>query len=259
MKGKHVEMIRNGPVLEIVLDRPKANAINTDVSRELGEAFFMFRDDPSLRAAILTGAGNHFFSAGWDLKAGEAVDADHGPGGFAGLTEIFDLHKPVIAAVNGMAVGGGLELALACDLIIATEQAEFFLPEVNIGIIPDSGGILRLPKVLPRAIALEMLYTGRRLTAERAYHHGLVNYVVKESRLMEKARQVADEIAKAAPLAISAVKEVLRHTEHVPVEEGYEIMRSGQLPIYRQMLQSEDVKEGQKSFEEKRNPVWSGK
>lgn len=255
----YAEITRNGPVLEIVLNRPKANAINTDVSMELAEAFFMLRDDPSLRAAIITGAGDRFFSAGWDLKAGEAVDADHGPGGFAGLTEIFDLRKPVIAAVNGLAVGGGFELALACDLIIAADHAEFFFPEVSIGIIPDAGGVLRLPKVLPRAIALEMLYTGRRLTAERAHHFGLVNHVVKGTELMDEARKVANEIVRAAPLAISAVKEVLRHTEHVPVEEGYEIMRSGQLPHYRKMLQSQDVLEGQKSFAEKRDPVWSGK
>ncbi|RST74400.1 crotonobetainyl-CoA hydratase [Siminovitchia acidinfaciens] len=255
----YAEISRNGPVLEIVLNRPKANAINTDVSMELAEAFFMLRDDPSLRAAIITGAGDRFFSAGWDLKAGEAVDADHGPGGFAGLTEIFDLRKPVIAAVNGLAVGGGFELALACDLIIAADHAEFFFPEVSIGIIPDAGGVLRLPKVLPRAIALEMLYTGRRLSAERAHHFGLVNHVVKDTELMDEARKVANEIVRAAPLAISAVKEVLRHTEHVPVEEGYEIMRSGQLPHYRKMLQSQDVLEGQKSFAEKRDPVWSGK
>src|SRR5690606_28614608 len=146
-----------------------------------------------------------------DLKAGETVDEDHGPGGFAGLTEIFDLRKPVIAAVNGLAVGGGFELALACDLIIASHRAEFFLPEAKIGIIPDAGGVLRLPKVLPRAIALEMLYTGRRLTAERAFHFGLVNHVVSGSGLMKKAREVANEIVRAAPLSIAAIKEVIRH------------------------------------------------
>lgn len=256
---KLINMTKKGPVLEIVLNRPKANAITTEVSKELAEAFFMFRDTPSLRVAIITGAGDQFFSAGWDLKEGEAVDADHGPGGFGGLTEIFDLNKPVIAAINGLAVGGGFELALACDLIVASEHAEFFLPEVTLGIVPDAGGILRLPKLLPRAIALEMLYTGTRLSMEKAYYYGLVNSVVTHDELMLEARKMANRMLKTAPLAISAIKEVLRRTEHLSVEEGYEVMSSEHLLIYQQMLQSEDALEGPKAFMEKRNPIWKGK
>lgn len=258
MTGRFIEITEHGSVLEIVLNRPKANAITTEVSRELAEAFLLFRDHPSLRVAIITGAGDKFFSAGWDLKEGETVDADHGPGGFAGLTELFDLNKPVIAAVNGLAVGGGFELALACDLIVASEDAEFFLPEVMLGIIPDAGGVLRLPKVLPRAIALEMLYTGSRLNAWRAHHYGLVTSVVSREELMMKARKLANRLVAAAPLSISAVKEVLRHTEQVSVEEGYDIMRNNQLQHYEKMLQSEDALEGPKAFTEGRHPIWKG-
>lgn len=259
MKQKCLETTIDGAVLEIILNKPKANAISTEVSKELAEAFLMFRDNPALQVAIITGAGEKFFSAGWDLEAEETVDDDHGPGGFAGLTEMFDLNKPVIAAVNGYAVGGGFELALTCDLIIASEHAEFFLPEAALGMIPNAGGILRLPKVLPKAVALEMIYTGNRLTAEGASHYGLVNHVVKSDQLMNEARIIAERIVKAAPLAISAVKEVLRYTEHLAVEEGYDMMNSEQLPIYQQMLQSEDVMEGPKAFREKREPVWKGK
>lgn len=158
-----------------------------------------------------------------------------------------------------MAVGGGLELALACDLVIAADHAAFLFAEVTIGMMPDAGGILRLPKRIPRAIALEMIYTGSPLTAERAYHYGLINRVVSGSELMQETRKIADKIVKAAPLAIAAAKEMLRHTEQESVEAGYQIMRSGKLPAYQKMLQSDDVLEGQQAFVEKREPVWTGK
>ena len=151
---------REGAILEVTLDRPKANAIDLATSRLMGATFAEFRDDPELLVAIVKTAGDKFFCAGWDLKAaasGDAVDDDYGVGGFAGIQELRGLNKPVIAAVNGMAVGGGFELALACDLIVAAERAEFFLPEVRIGIIPDAGGVLRLPKRVPRALASRLL------------------------------------------------------------------------------------------------------
>lgn len=254
-----VQFNKLGTILEITLNRPKANAIDTHTSRLLADALITFRDDPSLRVAIITGRGEKFFSAGWDLKAGEAVDADHGPGGFAGLTELFDLDKPVIAAVNGMAVGGGFELALACDLIVAADHVEFFLPEATLGIIPDSGGVLRLPKRLPSAVAREMLFTGRRLGAAEAKQFGLVNQVVPLSELMKSARDLATNISNSAPLAIKAIKKILERTECMDVEAGYKVMRSGQIPQYTEMLKSEDAMEGQKSFGEQRQPVWSGK
>src|SRR5262249_39111887 len=154
-----VRVEKQDGVWEITLDRPKANAIDTATSVALGEVFIAFRDDPAARCAILTGAGTRFFSAGWDLKeaAVEENADDYGPGGFAGLTELFSLEKPVIAALNGLTVGGAFEMALACDLIVAAEGVELFLPEATIGVIPDAGGILRLPRRLPRAIAMEMM------------------------------------------------------------------------------------------------------
>ena len=250
---------RNG-ILTITLDRPKANAINVATSRALYAAFKQLQDDPTLRVAILTGSGR-FFSAGWDLGAateGEAINADHGPGGFAGLTEFFSLSKPVIAAVNGLAFGGGFELALAADLIVAADHAEFALPEVKLGMVADSGGLQRLPRRLPRAIATELLLTGRRMSAQEALRWGLVNQVVTAEALMQCAQDMADTIVQNAPLALAAVKEVLRETEGQTVAQAYQTMRSGSISSYRAMLGSEDAKEGPRAFGEKRAPRWSG-
>jgi crotonobetainyl-CoA hydratase len=247
-------------VLTITLDRPKANAINVATSRALNAAFKQLQDDPALRVAIITGSGR-FFSAGWDLGAateGEAIDADHGPGGFAGLTEFFSLGKPVIAAVNGLAFGGGFELALAADLIIAADHVEFALPEVKLGMIPDSGGVLRLPRRLPRAIATEMLLTGRRMSAQEAQRWGLVNQVVPADDLMRAAHEMAAVIVQNAPLALAAVKEVLRETEGQTLPQAYQTLRTGDLSNYRAMLTSEDAQEGPRAFGEKRAPRWSG-
>ena len=248
-------------VLTITLDRPKANAIDVATSRALYAAFAQLQDDPALRVAIITGVGR-FFSAGWDLNAateGEAINADHGPGGFAGLTEFFSLSKPVIAAVNGLAMGGGFELALAADLIVASEQAEFALPEVKLGMLADSGGVLRLPRRLPRAIATELLMTGRRMPAAEAARWGLVNQVVAADALMSSAHALAQQLVQAAPLALAAVKEVLRATESHGVAEGFAHMRSGQLASYSAMLTSEDAQEVPRAFGEKRAPRWSGR
>ena len=247
MTSDAVRSVVVGAVLEVTLDRPKANAIDAATSRALGEAFVSFRDDPALRVAIVTSGGDRFFSAGWDLKAAAAggeEGADFGAGGFAGLTELFDLHKPVIAAVNGIAAGGGFELALACDLIVACDEAEFFLPEVKIGLIPDAGGVLRLPQRLPRAIAMEMLLTGRRMGAAEAAKRGLINLAVPRTELKAAARRLSEQLAAAAPLALAAVKEVVQATELLSIEEAFASLRSGRLAAYQTMLGSDDFKEG---------------
>jgi crotonobetainyl-CoA hydratase len=247
-------------VWTITLDRPKANAIDVRTSQAMYLAFERLQNDPELRVGIITGTGR-FFSAGWDLHAaiaGEAIDANHGRGGFAGLTEFFSLGKPVIAAVNGLAIGGGFELALAADLIIASDSAEFALPELRLGMIPDSGGVIRLPRRLPRALATEMLFTGRRMSAQEAAHWGLVNRVARADDLLTQAHQLAREIVQSAPLALAAAKQVLSALEGLPIPEAYAQLRSGRLAAYAAMLASEDAKEGPRAFEEKRAPLWRG-
>jgi len=253
--------VAKGGVLTITLDRPKANAINVATSLALFAAFEQLRDDPALRVGIITGTGR-FFSAGWDLAGateGEAIDADHGPGGFAGLTEFFDLGKPVIAAVNGLAIGGGFELALAADLIVASESAEFALTEVKLGMVADSGGVLRLPQRLPRTIALELLLTGRRMGAQEAARWGLVNQVVAQDALMAAANALAQQIVQAAPLAVGAVIEIAKATAGMPIPQAYQVLRAGALPVYQRMLRSQDAAEGPRAFGEKRPPRWAGR
>lgn len=258
-----VQTTINGHVLEVTLNRPKANAIDAATSIALGEVFAGFRDDDNLRVAILTGAGDRIFSAGWDLKAaagqGESEDTWQGVGGFAGLTEVFDLDKPVIAAVNGTAVGGGFELALACDIIVAAESADFFLPETAIGVVADAGGVQRLPRRLPYFIAMDLLLTGRRMPASEAAHYGLVNYVVPGDRLMERAREIAQVVADGAPLSVRAIKEMVRGMEGMTVEQAMRATRAKAFPVYARLLTSEDHLEGPRAFAEKRKPDWKGR
>ncbi|MBL9036495.1 MAG: enoyl-CoA hydratase/isomerase family protein [Rhodospirillaceae bacterium] len=246
-------------VLILTMDRPKANAINSGLSKALGEAFIAYRDDPRLRCAIITAAGEKFFSAGWDLKeAAENKDEaeDYGPGGFAGITELFDLDKPVICAVNGMAVGGGFEIALCCDVIVAEEHAQFFLPEVKVGVIPDGGGVFRLPRRVPESLALEMLLTGRRLGAEEARGLGLVNHVTPKGGALAKAREIAADILEASPKSIRAVKQAHRLTRDMGVEQAYGKLRGGAIPAYERLRASKDYWEGAAAFAAGRAPVW---
>jgi crotonobetainyl-CoA hydratase len=256
-----IRIERRGAVMTVTIDRPKANAIDGATSRTLGAAFIAYRDDPELRVAIVTAAGDRFFSAGWDLNTAEeeAVEVDNGPGGFAGLTELFDLQKPVIAAVNGIAAGGGFELALSCDLVLAAGHAEFLLPEVNIGIVADAGGTIRLPRRIPYHVAIEMMLSGRRVPATEAHRWGFVNRVVAKSDLLAEANALADEIASKAPLAVAATKEIVTSTAVLSERASFELLRSGKLEHYERMLKSGDSLEGPRAFNEKRPPVWRGR
>ncbi|MGI8516692.1 MAG: enoyl-CoA hydratase-related protein [Acidimicrobiia bacterium] len=252
---------RTPPVLTVTINRGKANAIDAALSRELGSVFADFRDDPAFRVAILTGAGDRFFSAGWDLKSaaeGEDYESDFGEGGFGGFAELENLFKPVICAVNGSAVGGGFEMVLAAHLVVAAEHAEFFLPEAVRGIVPDAGS-LHLPRLLSRTQAMELLLTGRRLTAPQALAWGLVNQVVPGPEVVDAARSLAEQVVAAAPLAVAAVLEIVEKSAGLTVRDGYALLRSGAIKNYEDALVSDDAREGPTAFVEKRLPRWQGR
>lgn len=255
----HIE--RRGGVFEFTLNRPKANAIDLETSRAMGEAFTAFRDDPEMRVALVTGAGEKFFCPGWDLKAaadGDAVDGDYGKGGFGGLQELRGLNKPVIMAVNGICCGGGLELALSGDIILASESASFALPEIRSGTVADAASI-KLPKRIPYHIAMEMLLTGRWLEAEEAARWGLVNRVVAAENLMAEARALADSLASGPPLVFAAIKEVVREAEDMKFQDALLRIKSSQFESVERLYRSEDQLEGARAFAEKRDPVWTGR
>ncbi|MBT6271431.1 MAG: crotonobetainyl-CoA hydratase [Rhodobacteraceae bacterium] len=251
----------SGSILEVTLDRPKANAIDLKTSKIMGEVFAKFRDDPNLRVAILTSSGDKFFCAGWDLKAaadGEAVDGDYGVGGFGGIQELPNLNKPIIAAVNGIACGGGLELAMSADIIIASEDATFALPEILSGTVADAASI-KLPKRIPHHIAMELLFTGRWFDVNEAYKWGLINEIVPKKDLLSRARKLAETLASGPPLVYAAIKEIVREAENQDFHETMEKVTSRQLKTVDKLYSSEDQLEGARAFSEKRSPVWKGK
>jgi crotonobetainyl-CoA hydratase len=256
-----LNVVRHGPVLEVTIDRPKANAIDAATSRIMGDTFAGFRDDPELRVAILTAAGDKFFCPGWDLKAaaaGESPDSDYGVGGFGGLQELPGLNKPVIAAVNGLAFGGGFEIMISADIIIAAEHATFALPEINSGTLADAATI-KLPRRIPYHVAMEMLFTGRRFDAQEAKHWGIVNEVMPAANLMTRARELAGQLADGPPLVFAAIKETVRETLHLPIQAAFDLVTQRRLNTVDLLYSSEDQLEGARAFAEKRKPVWKGK
>lgn len=272
LSSEQVKVEVLGSVLVVIMNRPPANAIETAFSTELFNVFKAFNQIDELRVAILTGSENkhHIFSAGWDLKAvarGEGRDPekgfDLGPGGIGGLPEFFDLKKPVIAAVNGAAVGGGFELALGADIIVASDDAYFSLPEMQRGFLPDGGAIQKLHHRVPFNVAIDLMMTGRRMGAEEARHWGMVRDVVPRDQILAHAIEIAQNIASGAPLVAAALKEFMRAAAHLSVEQSHALVKqawmgkSG-LHSYERMLESEDFDEGAVAFSEKRASRFKG-
>jgi crotonobetainyl-CoA hydratase len=256
-----IHTTRNGAILEVTIDRPKANAIDAATSRIMGDIFASFRNDSTLRVAILTSIGEKFFCPGWDLKAaaqGEAPDSDYGVGGFGGLQQLPGLNKPVICAVNGLAFGGGFEIMISCDIIIAAEHATFALPEIRSGTVADAATI-KLPRRIPYHVAMELLFTGRVMDTTEAKHWGLINEIVPRAELMNRARALAAQLADGPPLVFAAIKEIDRETSHLPVHQAFDMVTKRKLPTVDKLYSSEDQLEGARAFAEKRKPVWKGK
>ncbi|MEK9212363.1 enoyl-CoA hydratase-related protein [Sphingomonas sp. 2378] len=258
MTYQYITVAREDRLTIVTINRPEAyNALNAEAHRELADVFDTFATDPDQWVSIVTGAGNKAFCAGHDLKqqasgGGMVVP----PTGFAGLTGRFDMTKPVIAAVNGVAMGGGFETALACDIIVASTRAVFALPEPRVGLAALAGGLQRLPRVVGLKHAMGMMLTGRRVSAEEGVRLGFVNEVV-EGDVLAAARRWAEQILACSPMAIRATKDAVLRGLDAPVESA---LKAGwEYPAMKAMLASEDAIEGPAAFAEKRAPVWQGR
>jgi crotonobetainyl-CoA hydratase len=260
MQGfEHCRVERADRVLTITIDRPEVlNALHPPAHQELARAFDLYAAEPELRVAILTGAGAQAFCVGSDIKVrAETGRDDHPKTGFAGITRRFDLLKPVIAAINGLALGGGLEIVLACDLAIAADHAQFGLPEPLVGLAAlGGGGLQRLVRQVPMKQAMWLALTGKRIGAEQALHMGLINEVVAAADLPARARALAQELLAGAPLALEAAKQVMLQSLAQPdLKTAIETLYAAA----ERMLASEDAAEGQRAFVEKRPPRWRGR
>jgi crotonobetainyl-CoA hydratase len=256
-----IKIRQEGAILEVTLDRPKANAIDLATSRIMGQVFRDFRDDDLLRVCILRAEGEKFFCPGWDLKAaadGDAVDGDYGIGGFGGLQELPHLNKPVIAAVNGICCGGGLELALSADLILCSDTATFALPEIRSGTVADAASI-KLPKRIPYHVAMDLLLTGRWFDAVEAKQWGLVKEICAPQELLSKAWDLARLLESGPPLVYAAIKEIVREAEDMRFQDAMNRVTKRQFQTVDRLYSSEDQLEGARAFAQKRDPVWKGR
>lgn len=259
-----VELHRHGDVLEIRMVKPKVNAICRRFSRAMELAALHLQNDPALRVGILSSGSDKAFSAGMDFREGTTESAERGPGaeegGFGGITTLWSLKKPLIAAINAPAIGGGLELALACDILLMADEAFIQLPELERGLLPDGGGVQRLPRRIPYHVATAMIWTGEPMTAAEAQRWGLVYRAVARDELMALAWQVARRVARGAPLAQQALKETLRAVDGLSDRDAMTLRAdsTGDLDNFRRMLTSQDMIEGQLAFLERRDPHWTG-